>query len=194
MKTIEGSFMPRTQRARLGRRAVAAILAGAVGVGAALLVSIAVARAFTLQVARNARVVNPMTGVVKHESIAVWSKTGHAVYTLTGDTTGHLECTSALCLSIWPPVRVPSTKVSKAPGIPGKLGTFKRKGFRQLTLNGHPLYEFSGDSQKAAANGEGIMSFGGTWHVTKATTTKGSQQPATTMSTSTGTTTSPYGY
>jgi predicted lipoprotein with Yx(FWY)xxD motif len=32
-------------------------------------------------------------------------------------------------------------------------------------LNGHPLYRFGGDRSKGQANGEGIKSYGGVWHV-----------------------------
>jgi predicted lipoprotein with Yx(FWY)xxD motif len=99
-----------------------------------------------------------------------------------------------MCLKFWPPVKVSSNTVTKAPGIKGKLGTFKRGGFTQLTLNGKPLYMFSGDSQKRAATGEGIVSFGGTWHVIKATASKKAANQTTSTSTSTGTTTSLYGY
>ena len=191
MQTIEGSFMPRSQRSRLGRRAVAAVLAGAVGIAAALLVSLAVAKAFTLQVATNASVTN-QSGTTKHEAIAVASN-GRAVYTLSGDTTQHPKCTKAnMCFQFWPPLKV-SGKPTKAPGIKGQIGTFKRNGFTQVTLNGRPLYKFSGDSAKRTATGEGIVSFKGTWHVVKATTTKGTNQTTSTM-TSTGTTTNPYGY
>lgn len=188
--------MPRSQRSRLGKRAVAATLAGAVGVLCAVMVSLAVAKAFTLQVASNASVTN-QSGATKHESIAVTSK-GFAAYTLTGDTVHHSICTKQnMCFQFWPPVKVSSKKVTKAPGIKGKLGTFKRNGFRQLTLNGKPLYLYAGDSQKRAATGEGIVSFGGTWHVIKASGgTKGSNQTtSTSTSTTTPTTaTGPYGY
>jgi hypothetical protein len=54
---------------------------------------------------------------------------------------------------------------------------------------------FSLDSQARAATGEGIVSFGGTWHVVKATASKkAANHNTTSTSTSTGTTTSPYGY
>jgi predicted lipoprotein with Yx(FWY)xxD motif len=44
----------------------------------------------------------------------------------------------------------------------------KRKRFTQATLNGHPLYTFSEDAgMKGSASGEGLHSFGGTWHVSK---------------------------
>lgn len=188
--------MPRSHRSRLGKRAVVASLAGSVGVVCALLVSIAVAKSFTLQVASNAPVTNTSM-VTKHEAIAVTSK-GVAVYTLTSDTVHHLTCTQQnMCLQFWPPVKVSSAKVTKAPGITGKLGTFKRNGFTQLTLGGHPVYTFAGDvPKKRVATGEGIMGFGGTWHVVKATAGKkaANQTTSTATTTSTGTTTGPYGY
>jgi predicted lipoprotein with Yx(FWY)xxD motif len=117
-----------------------------------------------------------------------------AVYTLSGDSARHPECTQANgCFTFWPPVKVASAKsVSRAAGVKGRLGTWRRDGFLQLTLNGHPLYTFSQDRQKDHATGEGLHTFGGTWHVSRAggasTGSTGSQsQPPMT----TGTTTTP---
>jgi predicted lipoprotein with Yx(FWY)xxD motif len=100
----------------------------------------------------------------KSERIAVNSK-GVTVYTLSGESVKHLECTTKMCFTAWPPVTVHG-KATMASGVKGKLGTFKRDGFTQVTLNGHPLYTFEGDGNKAGvANGNGIVAFGGTWHV-----------------------------
>jgi predicted lipoprotein with Yx(FWY)xxD motif len=133
-----------------------------------ILAGLAAARTFTLRVAKHATVTNAMTGATKHEAIVVTSN-GFAVYLLTGDSKRHPECTSSACLAIWPPVRVTSAKkLSKAPGIKGKLGTWRHHGFTQLTLAGHPLYRYAPDSRKADATGQGIVSFGGTWKVIKA--------------------------
>ena len=112
------------------------------------------------------------------EPIAVNSK-GAAVYTLSGDSATHMECTKANgCFSAWPPVTV-SGKATMASGVKGKLGTFKRDGFTQVTLNGHPLYTFEGDGNKAGvANGNGIVAFGGTWHVVVEGSAKAAQAPA----------------
>jgi predicted lipoprotein with Yx(FWY)xxD motif len=100
----------------------------------------------------------------KSEPIAVNSK-GVAVYTLSGESPKHLECTTRKCFTAWPPVMVHGN-ATMASGVKGKLGTFKRDGFTQVTLNGHPLYTFEGDGNKAGvANGNGIVAFGGTWHV-----------------------------
>jgi predicted lipoprotein with Yx(FWY)xxD motif len=149
-------------------------------------VGIAFAKGFTLNVAKNATVKNQM-GAVKQENIAVALK-GRAVYTLTGDSKSHQECTAKNhCYMFWPPLAVPAgTKPTKASGIPGKLSTWHHNGFFQVVLGGHPLYEYSGDSKAHVATGEGIVSFGGTWHVVKADSGGGSTH---TTSTQTGTTT-----
>jgi predicted lipoprotein with Yx(FWY)xxD motif len=115
------------------------------------------------------------------------------VYTLSGDTTRHPKCTKASgCFSFWPPVTVSSAKsLTKAAGVKGKLGTFKRNGIIQVTLSGHPLYTFANDRKRAAATGEGVNGFGGIWHVVKESSGGQSTGSTPTMTTPT-TTTSPY--
>jgi predicted lipoprotein with Yx(FWY)xxD motif len=162
------------------------LVAAVAGFATAALVGVALAKTFTLQVAKNAKVTNT-TGTTAHENIVVNSR-GRAAYVLTGDSKHHAECTKAGgCFKFWPPVKVSSAKkLSKVRGVKGKLGVWHRDGFFQVTLGGHPLYTFAGDTQKHAATGEGIRSFGGTWHVIKASNAKGS---TTTSSTTTSTTT-----
>lgn len=173
--------------ARLRRLAI--VLATAlVGVGAAALVSVAVARTFTLNIAKNARVTNVNTHVTTRENVVAASG-GLAVYTLSGDSKAHPKCTKANgCFKFWPPVVVSSAgKLSKASGIKGSLGTWRRNGIIQVTLAGHPLYTFFKD-KRGSATGEGIAGFSGTWHVVKT-----SADSSTGMTTTTGaTTTSPY--
>ncbi|HTX45529.1 MAG TPA: hypothetical protein VMD48_04580 [Solirubrobacteraceae bacterium] len=57
-----------------------------------------------------------------------------------------------------------------------------RRIFYQLTLGGRPLYTFAEDGASGQANGNGIKSFGGTWHVIA--TSAASDAPATTTTTS----------
>jgi predicted lipoprotein with Yx(FWY)xxD motif len=165
-------------------------LAALAGFATAVLIGVALARTFTLQVATNAKVTN-QAGASSSESIVV-NSSGRAVYELTGDSIHHPECTKASgCFSVWPPITVSSSrKLSKAPGIKGRIGTWHRDGFRQVTLGGHPLYRFAPDSQRAHATGEGIHSFGGTWHVIRTASSSGSTT-TTTTTTSTMTTTTP---
>ncbi len=148
--------------ARLWRLGLSLVIA-ITGFATAALVGVAIAKSFTLKVEKHAKVTNQQ-GVTKHENILTWH--GFAVYMLTGDSRHHPECDNSICLQAWPPVKVSSMKnLSKAPGISGKLGVWRHKGFNQATLGGHPLYRFSGDKPNGAATGEGI-SFGPTevWH------------------------------
>jgi predicted lipoprotein with Yx(FWY)xxD motif len=174
---------------RLRRRYVAAAVAALAGLASAVLVGLAVAKTLTLQVAHGASVTNQSMSTVT-ESIVVNAK-GRAVYTLSGDTARHPKCTKASgCFSFWPPVTVSSAKsLSKAGGIKGKLGTFKRNGITQVTLGGHPLYTFANDHKRANATGEGINGFGGIWHVVKDASSGSSSSSTGTSTSSTGTTT-----
>jgi len=118
---------------------------------------------------------------------------GRTLYHLSPETSKHLLCKSKECLTNWPPLTVKSakTKLKAGSGVKGKLGVFRRSnGAFQVTLNGLPLYRYAGDSGKAEANGEGIESFGGTWHAVKAASSPSTSAP-TTPTTTTPTTTSP---
>lgn len=154
----------------------------ATGFASAALLGVAVAKSFTLEVA-NATVSG------KQESIVVTGR-GFALYELTGDSKHHPECTSAECLMFWPPLKVSSAGgASKSTAVKGKLGVWRHEGFFQVTLGGHPLYRFAGDTHKHTATGQGIMSFGGTWHVIKAGGTGGGNSAQPTISGTTQTTT-----
>ncbi len=179
---------------RLRRVHIAVVVAALAGIASAALVGMAVAKTLTLQVAKGASVTN-QSGSTKTESIVINTK-GRAVYTLSGDTTTHQKCTRANgCFAFWPPVTVSSAKnLSKAAGVKGKLGTFKRSGIIQVTLGGHPLYTFANDHKKNNATGEGVNGFNGIWHVVKdpGASSSSSSSSTPTMSTPTTTPTSPY--
>jgi predicted lipoprotein with Yx(FWY)xxD motif len=177
-------FKTLRQAPRRSRRTALALLlvAGVAG----LLGGAALAKVFTLSVAKHATVGNLLTQktFTTHATIVVNGR-GFAVYTLTGDSAKHPKCTSAMCLQIWPPVTVKSAKaLTKAPGVKGKLGIWHRKHFDQATIDGHPLYTFSPDTKRHVAMGEAIKSFGGTWHVRLASggghVTAGASTPAPT--------------
>jgi predicted lipoprotein with Yx(FWY)xxD motif len=93
------------------------------------------------------------------------------LYTLSPETTHHLLCVSRQCTAAWPEATVSSgrAKLTLGPGVVGHLGILRRDGVFQLTLRGRPLYRFSGDHASGQAPGNGIRSFGGTWHVVSAT-------------------------
>jgi predicted lipoprotein with Yx(FWY)xxD motif len=184
---IEGSQMPRSSTEAVpGRPASfkAVLVAVLTGVAVAAFAGLAFAQSFTLSVAKNAPVKNT-AGVTKHENIAIFAK--RAVYDLTGNNLKN--CTNKgnpSCFHFWPPVTIASGKPTAATGIKGKLGTIHRDGFTQVTLNGRPLYTFSLDKANRAATGEGIKSFGGTWHVVSG---GGSSKAATTTTSTTTTST-----
>jgi predicted lipoprotein with Yx(FWY)xxD motif len=149
-------FAGRRVRRRLGVIALAIALAG-----------VAAATAFA---AGAVRVIGAEENSTLHETIAADTH-GHTLYALHPETTHHLLCKSRTCLQAWPPLTVHSAnvKLSAGHGVEGHLGLLRRgAGIWQVTLGGSPLYRFSGDSGRDEANGEGIMSFGGTWHAVKA--------------------------
>jgi predicted lipoprotein with Yx(FWY)xxD motif len=91
---------------------------------------------------------------------------GKTVYTLTKDSKA-VPCTGG-CLAAWPPVMLPAGETS-ATGGPGtkELNVVDATGGKQVTYDGLPLYTFSGDAAAGDANGDGLASFGGVWHVVK---------------------------
>lgn len=186
----------RTDGLLAGRRAgylAASLVAGLAGVGAAALTGLAAAKSpTTLGITKSVPVKSRIDSVVVNAK-------GLTVYTLSGETAHHVKCTKAnTCLQFWFPVEVSSarTKLSAANGIKGKLSRLHRGGFYQVTLGGRPLYTFVGDGAKQRrATGEGIVSFGGTWHVIAVKSA--SSMTATTMTTPTAPTpypTPPYTY
>ena len=183
--------MSRSRRARVRQARFAVLIVVALAaVAIAALVAIASARTFTLHV-DHAATVRSASGQTTRENIAV-SQSDAAVYTLTGDTAAHPKCTKANgCFGFWPPITVRSAAtLSKAPGISGRLGSIRRDGMRQVTLNGHPLYRFSFDHTRGTATGEGLNTFHGVWHVVRAAGTASSGTSTQTTTTSTTTTSS----
>ena len=148
---------------RLRHLALALITVGAAA--GAVLVGMALAKSFVLRVANGATVTNTKRAVT-HENIVVGSR-GHAVYTLSGDSRRHPECTQAnSCFQFWPPAKVSSAgKLSGAHGVKGRIGVWRRDGFTQLTLNGHPLYNYAGDGRQPRGHGRG--NHGLRWHLAR---------------------------
>ncbi len=139
------------------------------------------------------------TVTVKSAAIASPSETvaanaaGRTLYALSGETTHHLKCKSSECARFWPPLIAPSRSahLHAAGAVHGALGLIRRpNGSWQVTLRGKPLYRYSGDSAGGQAGGEGVKSFGGTWHaVTAAVTAAPAPEPAMTPESS-----QPYAY
>jgi predicted lipoprotein with Yx(FWY)xxD motif len=90
---------------------------------------------------------------------------GYTLYYYAEDKpgSGKSVCTGS-CVQTWPALAAP-VRAPAGVRLPGPLGTITRpSGFRQATLNGYPLYTYSGDKAPGQANGNGIE---GAWHVIK---------------------------
>jgi predicted lipoprotein with Yx(FWY)xxD motif len=105
------------------------------------------------------------TNNAKFGTILVDSQ-GRTLYTLTNNGKP-VACTGA-CTSIWPPLLLPSgqTSVNAGAGV-SNVSVVSANGGQQVAFSGSPLYRFSGDPSAGQANGDGINSFGGIWHVVK---------------------------
>jgi predicted lipoprotein with Yx(FWY)xxD motif len=83
---------------------------------------------------------------------------GRTVYQFDKDTVGAATsaCTG-VCVGLWPELTTTSS-APKASGLTGTVGTAPTTGgARQLTLDGHRLYTFSGDTRAGQVNGEGYL-------------------------------------
>jgi predicted lipoprotein with Yx(FWY)xxD motif len=90
---------------------------------------------------------------------------GRTVYVFANDKSNVSTC-DGVCAADWPPVPAPSPLSASPPGVQAALGTATRSdGTRQLTVAGHPLYTFSGDSAAGQTKGQGITLNGGLWTV-----------------------------
>ena len=89
---------------------------------------------------------------------------GHTLYTLTDANGTSVACTGP-CTGVWPPLTVAAgAKVKGAKGVKALAST---SDTHQVTAGSLPLYRFAGDTAAKQAHGEGVSSFGGTWHVVK---------------------------
>ena len=117
---------------------------------------------------------------------------GRTLYTLTDASGSPVACTGQ-CATFWPPLLLASGSTT-AVGASGVTGLGIASGGTQVTDNGDPLYRFSKDTGPGVANGDGIASFGGTWHVVSATQKTSSATSVPPVATTTPTTASSGGY
>jgi predicted lipoprotein with Yx(FWY)xxD motif len=176
-------------RRRPSRLAISALAATLVFAGSLAAVALAAGPSVTIGSASNSTL-----GQITINSA------GRTLYTLSGETTHHLKCTTSECFKFWPPVEVPSrtTKLKAGPGVSGHLGILRRSnGVLQVTLRGLPLYRFSKDHAKGETNGQDVKSFGGTWHAMPAgneASTPAPSAPSSPTPTTPTTPEMPYGY
>jgi predicted lipoprotein with Yx(FWY)xxD motif len=89
---------------------------------------------------------------------------GLTLYDFQKDNGTKSAC-SGECAKIWPPLTTTGAPQAGEGAMSSKLGTSKRSdGTTQVTYEGHPLYTYSADGSPGETNGNGITSFGGSWH------------------------------
>jgi predicted lipoprotein with Yx(FWY)xxD motif len=88
---------------------------------------------------------------------------GRTVYEFANDKNGGSTCTGG-CAANWPFVPAPTSLPTSLPGVSGHVGmTTRSDGARQVTIAGHPVYTFAGDSAPGQTNGQGVVLDGGLW-------------------------------
>jgi predicted lipoprotein with Yx(FWY)xxD motif len=113
---------------------------------------------------RSSAVIQTATVTVKGQSVMVLTNAqGRTLYDLTADTPTSTACTGP-CTTIWFPLLATGAPTSATP-LPHQLSVLTDANGQQVEYDGHLLYTFSGDTAAGQAQGEGIQSFGGTWHV-----------------------------
>jgi predicted lipoprotein with Yx(FWY)xxD motif len=111
---------------------------------------------------------SPITIVVSHN--ATWGatlalKNGDTLYRLSADSRDHSDCTGT-CATIWIPVLLaPGQKAPVGVGVRG-LGSFTRSNdTRQVTIDGLPLYRFTGDKGAGQVTGNVKDTWGHWWSI-----------------------------
>jgi predicted lipoprotein with Yx(FWY)xxD motif len=112
----------------------------------------------------------------------------HTVYVFDADLAapGTSVC-SGSCASVWPPVAA-----SAGVTYPTPFTAIKRAdGTLQLAYSGRPVYTYIGDAAAGSIAGNGLVEFGGAWHIARpAGTVSATPTPSPSPSTSAG----PVGY
>lgn len=106
--------------------------------------------------------IHTATATIKGTSETILTNAqGRTLYYRTSDTA--TSVCSGGCASAWPPLLATgsSTPTSSA-SLPGKLSVVTDANGSQVAYNGHPLYNFSGDTAAGQTTGEGVA---GIWFV-----------------------------
>jgi predicted lipoprotein with Yx(FWY)xxD motif len=110
------------------------------------------------------------TAKVPGVGTVVIDRRGRTVYILTSASKKNVPCTDANgCTALWPNLAFPNGTSSALAGKgidSSLLGQTKLSdGETYPTYNGYLMYEYTGDTGRGQANGQGLKSFGGTWYV-----------------------------
>jgi len=167
----------------------------ATAVGAALLLAACGSGGYSATTTTSRSTASPgtslhTTSVAGLGSVVVDAR-GYTVYVLSSGATKNVPCTaSSGCIAVWPPLTLPGGTPAATAGAGVQhnlLGRVVISGTSYPTYNGWRLFEFSGDTGPGQSGGQGLMSFGGTWHTLSAAGT-----PVTATATTSSTTYSRY--
>jgi predicted lipoprotein with Yx(FWY)xxD motif len=88
---------------------------------------------------------------------------GRTLYLFDKDRARRSACFGA-CAGVWPPLTTSGRPRAGRGAVASELGS-TRRGRRalQVTYDGHPLYQYAGDSRAGQTNGEGLNQFGARW-------------------------------
>ena len=97
----------------------------------------------------------------------ITSRNGHTLYALTNpDETAGFWCGGS-CLRVWVPLLTKGAPTAGGDAQAAKLGTISHPGAgRQVTYNGFPVYDYTGDTAAGQDSGEGLTGpygLGQTW-------------------------------
>lgn len=88
---------------------------------------------------------------------------GRTLYLFAKDTGPTSTCAGA-CAADWPPFTARSMPATGGGVRASALALVKRSdGRRQVVLDGHPLYLYSGDQAAGQVNGQGLDAYGAQW-------------------------------
>jgi predicted lipoprotein with Yx(FWY)xxD motif len=90
--------------------------------------------------------------------------TGHTLYVFLDDTAGAPTCVDESCTKVWPPLV--GSAIAVGTGVQARSGAFKLvprpDGTQQLSVEGPPLYTYTGDAGPGETSGQGVN---GRWFV-----------------------------
>lgn len=93
---------------------------------------------------------------------------GQTLYVLSSESGKKVTCTTATgCAAAWPPMSLPSgmnAGLAMSGVLSSLLSTVTAPDGTRVTYAGYPLYTFAYDGGPRSDKGEGVSSFGGTWH------------------------------
>ena len=115
---------------------------------------------------------------------------GRTLYAFTPDSATSSTCVDN-CADLWPPTAAEGTPTA-GDGVDAKLTVITRPdGTKQVAADGHPLYEYAGDSAAGDTTGQGS---GGKWFVLSADGSLVKSDAGSTGSSTSTTSGSRYGY